>query len=142
GRLSVIERTQRRYPSIFLPRPALDAAVNPVTGDLYIATRGSLVLAQGLDGSLIDLGIEALAVAVDVEGGVAYATTRDGRVAVLDGPDVVATAPVGHRPVDLAIDSETGRVYVANFGSDTITVIERRELPSFYLPLLRRGVSP
>jgi len=141
GRLSVIEGMQRRFPSIFLPRPALDAAVNPVTGDLYIATRGSLVLAQGLDGSLIDLGIEALAVAVDVEGGVAYATTRDGRVVVLDGPDVVATVSVGHRPVDLAIDSETGRVYVANFGSDTITFIERRELPGFYLPLLQRAIS-
>lgn len=142
GRLSVIEGTQRHYPSLFLPRPALNAAVNPLTGDLYVATRGSLVLAQGLDGSVIDLGIEALAVAVDVEGGVAYATTRDGQVAVLDGPDVVATVTVGHRPIDLAIDSEAGRVYVANFGSDTITVIERQGLPGFYLPLLRRGTHP
>ncbi|MFQ5594422.1 MAG: YncE family protein [Anaerolineae bacterium] len=139
GRLSVIEGTQRHLPSIFLPRPALSAAVNPLTGDLYIATRGTLVLAQGLDGSVIDLGFKALAIAVDVERGIAYATTRDGRVAVLDGPNVLTTVPVGHLPVDLTIDSETGRVYVANFGSDTITVIERRGLPGFYLPLLRRG---
>jgi YVTN family beta-propeller protein len=142
GRLSVIEGTQRRFPNIFLPRPALDAAVNPLTGDVYVATRGPLVLAQGLDGSVIGLGLEALAVAVDVKQGVAYATTRDGQVAVLDGPNLVTMLPAGHRPIDLAIDSETGRVYVANFGSDTITVIERRGLPRIYLPLLRRGAYP
>ncbi|MFQ5854965.1 MAG: YncE family protein [Anaerolineae bacterium] len=144
GRLSIIEGMQRRLPSIFLPRPALDAAVNPLTGDVYVATRGPLVLLQGLDGGMTDLGLEALAVAIDIKRGVAYATTRDGSVAVLDGAKVLTMLPAGHRPVDLAVDSETGRVYVANFGSDTITVIEPTVIepqgaPNVYLPFIARS---
>lgn len=137
GQLSVIQGVQRHFPSIFLPRPALDAAVDPLTGDVYVATRGPLVLVQGLEGDVVDLGLEALAVTVDPEASVAYATTRNGRVAVLDGANVVATVSAGHRPVDLAVDSESGRVYVANFGSDTVTVMERWQPPHVYLPLVR-----
>lgn len=136
GRLSVIQGTRRRFPSILLPRPALDAAVDPVRGNVYIATRGSLIVISGLDEDPMDLEIKALAVAVDVERGLTYATTRGGQVAVLNGTDVLATLPAGHRPVDLAIDSETGRVYVANFGSDTITMIEREQPASVYLPYI------
>ncbi|MBS1253594.1 MAG: hypothetical protein MAG451_02643 [Anaerolineales bacterium] len=141
GRLSVIEGSRRRFPNIFLPRPALDAALSPRTGDLYVATRGPLVLIRRGSQQPIDLGIKALSVAYDVKRDLAYATTQDDHIAVLHDADVVAMLPAGHRPVNLAIDSESGRVFVANYGSDTITVLDRQRPPDVYLPLIRLGAG-
>jgi DNA-binding beta-propeller fold protein YncE len=121
----------------------LDAAVNPVTGDVYVVTRGPLVGVAGPDERVTSLEIEAVAVDIDVQREVAYAATRDGQVAVLEGDEVVALVSAGHRPVGIAVDSESGRVYVANFGSDTVTLIEpagggSQGANKIYLPLLVR----
>ncbi len=39
-------------------------------------------------------------------------------------PTLLETITVGHMPRGVAVDSERGRVYVANYGSDTISVID------------------
>ncbi len=142
GRLSIIQGWQRVFPSLFLPRPALDMAVNPLTGALYVATRGPLLWIRDPAGGVVDLGIEALAVEVDVQRDLAYATTREGEVVVLQGSEVVKRVPAGHRPLALAVDSSSGRVYVANFGADTLTLLEPdrvapQQTSRLYLPLIR-----
>lgn len=44
------------------------------------------------------------------------------------GVSAVATIATGDLPIDVAIDSESGRVYVANAGTKTISVVDTRSL--------------
>jgi len=39
-------------------------------------------------------------------------------------PAVIATIPVGSGPSDVAVNPNTDRIYVANSGSDTLSVID------------------
>jgi YVTN family beta-propeller protein len=118
----------RVLPNLALPwpryGPALDAAVQPTTGDLYVATRGTLARLGDNGGEIEDLGLEALAVTVDGVRRLVYATLRSGRVVVLSEQGMLATLPTGHRPLALAVNERTGRVYVTNYGADSVTMIE------------------
>ncbi len=42
---------------------------------------------------------------------------------------VTDTVPVGTTPIALAVNEETNKIYVANYGSDSVTVIDGRQRP-------------
>jgi len=42
---------------------------------------------------------------------------------------IIGTVPVGTTPIALAVNEETNKIYVANYGSDSVTVIDGRQRP-------------
>ena len=50
-------------------------------------------------------------------------------VAPASAQRVVTTLPAGERPVGLAVDSATGRVFVASYSSGALTVIDAKSSP-------------
>ena len=59
-----------------------------------------------------------------------WRTTDSNNVSVIDGASntVVATVAVGSNPYGVAVNPNTNRIYVANYGDDTVSVIE--DVPS------------
>lgn len=112
------------------PRP-VGLAIDSQLKRLYVtdADDGALRVLSTSDGSIqatIDLGkTGANLVAVDPRTHRAYATGSNG-LTVLDGAtdQIVATVPVGNRPVGIAVDEVGNRVYVASQQSGAITVID------------------
>jgi hypothetical protein len=49
------------------------------------------------------------------------ASGQASEAGITDG--VIKTIPVGSVPTGVAVDPNTGKVYVTNFGSDTVSVI-------------------
>ncbi|MEU5524977.1 YncE family protein [Streptomyces sp. NPDC047860] len=78
-------------------------------------------------GSVADTDVAAgpLGVTVDSRGN-AYVTQLDGTVKVIDATSsgVSATIPVGSQPEGLAFEPHSNRVYVANSGDGTVSVID------------------
>ena len=73
---------------------------------------------------VVDSGTGPGAIAVDAASGHAYvANAFSNDVTVLDGTDVVFTIEAGLQPWDIAVDSGR-RVYVANSGDGTVSVVD------------------
>ncbi|MFJ5547533.1 YncE family protein [Streptomyces sp. NPDC093225] len=75
--------------------------------------------------SNVDVAAHPIAVAVDARGD-AYVSLSDDTVQVIDAGShgVVATVPVGSGPSGLAFEPHSKRVYVANSGDGTLSVID------------------
>ncbi len=73
----------------------------------------------------IDVAAGPVGVTVDSRGD-AYVTRLDGTVAVIDATSgsVSATIPVGSQPQGLAFEPRSDRLYVANSGDGTVSVID------------------
>ncbi len=110
-------------------------AVDPVLQRLYTLNSGenALAIAGAADGAIrrkIPLGgVEAGVVAVSAGTHRVYVTSgsvNNNNLTVLDGlaSEVVATVRVGERPVGIAIDETSGRIYVASQQGGTISVID------------------
>lgn len=66
------------------------------------------------------------AIALNPETGKFYAVDRTDNAVIVLGDDghLLTRVPVGHQPVSIAVNPSTDRVYVANGGSSTVTVID------------------
>jgi len=42
---------------------------------------------------------------------------------------IIGTVPAGTTPSAVAVNEETNKIYVANYGSDSMTVIDGRQRP-------------
>ncbi|MEW2139097.1 YncE family protein [Streptomyces sp. NPDC005409] len=73
----------------------------------------------------VDVGERPVGIAVDSRGD-AYVTHVDGTVRVIDAGSgsVNATLPVGAQPEGLAFEPHSNRLYVANSGEGTVSVID------------------
>jgi YVTN family beta-propeller protein len=106
-------------------------AVNPLTGQLYIADNGgaSVTVVSGSNNAVvatIPVGTNPSAIAIDPVTNVVYvANGGSGNVTVIDGGTnaVVATITVGTAPSAMAVDPLANVVYVVNSGSNNLTVI-------------------
>jgi YVTN family beta-propeller protein len=88
-------------------------------------------------GSPIPVGTEPNSVAVSPDGRWVYVTNnKSNNVSVIDAAKwtTVATVPVGDFPDGLAVD-RAGRVYVANAGDETLSVLEPGGVPALDKPL-------
>jgi YVTN family beta-propeller protein len=105
--------------------------VNPDTGRVYVANRGSNTV------SVIDGATNTLIATIEdpaIPNGVAvnprtdriYVSNLGRSVAVIDGAAnaVVAMIPVGSGAFSIAVNPETDRVYVANFNDRNVSVID------------------
>lgn len=69
--------------------------------------------------------ITSMGVTVNPSTHKAYAVDeRDGNVMVIDSAGTMRTVKVGDNPIALAIDRKTNKIYVANTGSGSISVID------------------
>src|SRR5260370_15953182 len=69
--------------------------------------------------------ITSMGVAVNPSTHKAYAVDeRDGNVVVMNSAGTTRTVKVGANPIALAIDRKTNKIYVANTGSGSISVID------------------
>ncbi|MGW7450391.1 YncE family protein [Streptomyces sp. NPDC054787] len=73
----------------------------------------------------VDVAARPVGIAVDSRGD-AYVTHVDGTVRVIDAASgsVGATLPVGAQPAGLAFEPQSNRLYVANSGEGTVSVID------------------
>ena len=87
-----------------------------------------LLLATGAQAQTIrtiSVGVRPWGVALDPDG-VMYVTNEiSGSVSAIEETtgQVIATIPVGHLPQGIAVDPATNRIFVANYGSDSVSVI-------------------
>ncbi|MFE5945333.1 YncE family protein [Streptomyces sp. NPDC056480] len=135
--------TRPDFDSVAVIDPATDGVVATVpvrrqpTGIVVDAQRHRVLVANsGFDtvsvidaggGGVADVDVAAGPVGVTVDSrGNAYVTHVDGTVQVIDAAShsVSATLPVGSRPEGLAFEPHSDRVYVANSGDDTVSVID------------------
>ena len=111
-----------------LSRGAVDATDNP----LGPGTVSALDAATGAVVSIVDVGIDPFAVAVDERAGRVFVVNRhpNGTVSVLDARDghLLRNVRVGSWPQAIADDEATGKVLVANRGPTprpgSITVLD------------------
>lgn len=101
-------------------------AVNPITHKAYVnePVNGSIAVIDGASQTIAariprSFGTVPTAVAVDPGTNTVFATTRDGKLLVIDGADntVDATVTVGESPSDIDVDLSTHLVYVTSIGS-------------------------
>ncbi|MFD6969671.1 YncE family protein [Streptomyces sp. NPDC059979] len=103
--------------------------VDALRSRVYVANTGFntvSVIGTGTGGvPEIDVAAGPVGVTVDSRGD-AYVTRLDGTVAVIDGTSssVSATIPVGSQPQGLAVEPHSDRLYVANSGDGTVSVID------------------
>jgi len=83
-------------------------------------------LALDPDGSTPRTGLRGAHSVVGHPDGRIYCNTTENRVAVIDGSSrrVVKHIPVGDDPSHLALSHDGARLYVANSGSDDVTIID------------------
>lgn len=75
----------------------------------------------------IPLANRITALAANPAGQRVYATNAaNNTLYAIEGIKIVAQAPTGPNPVDLAFDSEAHRLYVANSGDGTLTVVDEK----------------
>jgi YVTN family beta-propeller protein len=106
-------------------------AVDPVTGQIYVANAGSgsvSVIAGSTEAvvATIPVGTTPTAIAVDSLTNTIYvANSGSGNVSVINGATntVVATVTVGTSPSAIAVDPLASVVYVANSGTNNLSVI-------------------
>ncbi len=81
--------------------------------------------AQATSGAPPGRLITSMGVAVNPSKHKAYAVDeRDGEVMVMNSAGTTRTVKVGDNPISLAIDRKTNKIYVANTGSGSISVID------------------
>lgn len=107
-----------------------DAAADPSTDRLYVATDSGLEILDGATLATISavaFGSGSFGVAVNSETNRIYVSSvLDNTVTVVDGTTnlVAAVIPVGNAPGPIAVDQATNRIYVANVGDSTVSVID------------------
>jgi YVTN family beta-propeller protein len=132
-------------PGFRLPRHMAGLAVSKDGDRLYAAYNNTSVY-TGQQGTLgvfdtrtgkvlkrvslpgFPLATAAVTRGADADRKVYVTSERDGVVAVVDpeAGSVVRNIAVGHQPSGLALDREQRRLFVANSGSDTVSVINTR----------------
>lgn len=107
----------------------LGIAVDPRGGRLHVANFGSMTVSV-IDISTghvadIEVGTGPIGVAVDFRGD-AYITQSDGTMTVIDASSnrMTTSIPVGRLPRGVAFEPHSNRVYVANSGDGTVSVID------------------
>jgi YVTN family beta-propeller protein len=110
-------------------RPA-GVAVDPVTGNVYVANEGDSTVSVISDAtntvtSTVSVGSGPDAVAVDSTTGLVYVANGDGTVSVISeaSESVVQTISVGGYPDGIAVDPTTNEIYVAEYGNAQVGVI-------------------
>ncbi|MEU7386772.1 YncE family protein [Streptomyces tanashiensis] len=104
-------------------------AVDALRRRAYVANSGfnivSLIDIDTHNVADIDVATGSTGATVDSRGN-AYVTQFDGTVKVIDATSgsVSATIPVGSQPAGLALKPDIGRLYVANSGDGTVSVID------------------
>ena len=124
-------------PSIAVGTNPVAMAVNPATGQVYVAnqTSGTVSVINGATNTVtatVPVGTNPEAVAVNPVTGQVYVVnqgsspTSGGTVSVINGATnmVTATIPVGNFPQAVAVNAATGLVYVVNAFDATVTVID------------------
>jgi YVTN family beta-propeller protein len=119
-------------PSIAVGSSPFAMAVNPATGQVYVANNSSNTVsvingATNMVTATVTVGTQPEAVAVNpVMGQVYVANKGSNNVSVIDGASntVITTVPVGTQPEAVAVNPVTGQVYVANFNSSNVSVID------------------
>lgn len=99
-----------------------DIAVNETTNRVYL---GSSII-DGASNSVIgSLPVSGFPLAVNPVINRVYVATGN-TVSVIDGATnaLITSIGVGTSPIGIAVNSVTGRIYVANFGSRDVTVID------------------
>jgi YVTN family beta-propeller protein len=107
----------------------LGIAVDPRSRRVHVADSGfktvSVIDISTGDVTEIEVSPGPIGVAVDFAGN-AYVTQSDGTMTVVDArlDRVSASIPVGSQPRGVAFEPHSNRVYVANSGDGTVSVIE------------------
>lgn len=107
-------------------------ATDPATGLVYVANtdEDSLSVIDGRSRFVVDMmGVPArpLGVAYNPADRQVYITQSEGgQVDVIDPTSPQSTFKVGERPFGVGIDTGLGSVYVSNWGSNTVTVVEAK----------------
>lgn len=129
NKVSVIDPIQGDMWSIPVGLHPTGIAFDPQRHRTYVANSGFKTVSM-LDMttggvSNIDVGANPTGVAADSHGRV-YVTHPDGLVRVIDpnSASVTARVPVGSQPQGLAFEPHSNRVYVANRGDGTVSVID------------------
>ncbi len=118
--------------------------VNPVTGLVYVACRGSNNVAV-INGSTVtatvNTGTAPQSVAVNVTTNQIYvANFYSANVTVIDGAtNTASTLNAGTTPLALAVNPITNKAYVANANSNNVTVIDGAK---FSITLVNAGSFP
>ncbi len=106
-------------------------AVNPETGRIYVANRGSNTVTvidsvtDAVIATIAEGGVPS-AVAVNTRTNRVYVTNLIRTVSVIDGVTnaVIASIGVGLGPFSIAVNADTDRVYVANLYDHNLSVID------------------
>ncbi|MFI9429138.1 YncE family protein [Streptomyces achromogenes] len=121
--------THQTVATIPVRRRPSGIAVDSPRRRVYVANSGFTTVSR-IDvttGSVVDVDVGAhpVGVAVDPRGNV-YVSHSDGSVRVIDAGSgsVTATIPVGSKPEGVAVEPHSNRVYVANSGDGTLSVLD------------------
>src|SRR6266568_2052358 len=116
--------------TIRVGRDPRGVAVNPRTNTIYVANvqSGTVSAISRRTGKVTGaIHVAAFSLALDPKTAMIYVTnaSEEGRVAVLSARSrrVVATVPVGHIPLFVAVNPRTNVIYVTNQEEDTVSVI-------------------
>jgi YVTN family beta-propeller protein len=97
-------------------------AVNATTNRIYVGNGSSISVVDGATNTVVstisDPNVLPGALAVNPATNMIYAVTGN-ELAVIDGKSgsVTATIPVGKNPADIAVDTQTNFIYIANTGN-------------------------
>lgn len=112
-----------RYPSL--------VAVNPNTNMIYATdTSGKLEVIDGTTDSIVnEIPINnPTGITINLDANKIYVSSQgnSSNITVIDGPSnqVLGAIPVESSPNELAINPNTNRIYVANYQSNTVSVID------------------
>jgi len=129
--LSTVAAAQSFTVAVGVQGSPVAVAVNPVTGQIYVANNGSasVTVISGTSDNVvatISVGTTPSAIAVDAFTNTIYvANSGSGNVSVISGATntVIATVTVGTTPSAIAVDPLASIVYVANSGTNNLSVI-------------------
>lgn len=140
GLMYIIEDTQVVEQPVRLGWGILNMVIDTQRGYLYAAHADpnaeyphNLSVYSLATGTVtpISTAVRSREITLDPISGYVYATNPDNNsVTVLNGPQVVATLPVGERPWGIAASPRSGYVFVANTDSDNITVLRNGQVVS------------
>ena len=128
--LSVIDpQTRQVTQTLPVPSQPIGVAAEPVGGRIYVANQGAAFvsavdLASGGAFAGVNTEWPPFGVAVDAERRV-WVTVESGRLLLVDptGGSLLAEVAVGGNPRGVAWNDTDGLLYVANQGSDTVSVV-------------------